>query len=80
MTKGRLAILFFTCIAIIIWVGAGIFFTKPSIQVSEQLQEALLEINPNFDAETLNLIEQVRSSPKVVNLIITDKVASESAQ
>ncbi len=81
MAKSRLVILLFTFLSIIIWVAASIFFTKPSIKVSEQLQEALLEIDPNFDQETLNLIESgVRTPPRVVNLIISDNTATESAQ
>lgn len=82
MAKSRLIILFFTFISIIIWVASGIFFTKPSIQVSPQLQEALSEINPDFDQETLNLVgSQVQAAPEVVNLIISsDNVATESAQ
>lgn len=53
-----LAIMLFSLMAIVVWVGAGLLSSQESTSISPQLQQASLPLNPSINVEILGEIEQ----------------------
>lgn len=53
-----LAVLIFSLMAIVVWVGVGLITSQESSSISPQLQQAATPLNPSINVEVLSTIEQ----------------------
>jgi len=58
-------ILIITFIVTVLWIASSIINTKPSEEVSADLQTALEPLNPNFDQKTLDRINNIQAPTQV---------------
>jgi hypothetical protein len=64
--KGWLITLAFTGVVILVWILSVVVFTKPNIELSPKLQDALEIVDPDFDQETLDKVGSVYKPAIVV--------------
>lgn len=74
--KEFIIILTSTFIAIMVWIVSDIYHTKASIPIDPKLQKILDPVDPNFDSETLKLIQ---NPPVASPLPIPEAKASTSS-
>lgn len=67
MSKTQFGIIIFTFACFLFWFSIDLIRTKSSVSVSPDLQQALQQINPNFDQATLNLINNIQPLPSATN-------------
>ncbi len=60
--KELLVLVILAAIICLVWVATDIYRTQSSVEISPALKEALEPINPNFDAQTLNFIQNLNTS------------------
>ncbi len=60
--KELLILFILATIACLVWVATDIYRTKSNIKITPQLKQALEPINPNFDVQTLKLIQNLNTS------------------
>lgn len=63
MSKLTLGIVIFTFIVFGIWFAMDLLHTKPSVDVSPELQQALEPIDPSFDETTIQMIQSLEDIP-----------------
>lgn len=62
--KELLILFILATIACLVWVATDIYRTNSSVKITPQLQKALEPVNPSFDTQTLELIQNLNAPPK----------------
>lgn len=58
--KELLILFILAAIACLVWVATDIYRTQSKVEITPELKQALEPINPNFDTQTLEFIQNLK--------------------